>query len=219
MKLSERLIKITEFVDGTTSLADIGTDHGYVPVYCVQNGLCDSAIACDINEGPLNAAKEHIEGSGLSDKITTRLSDGLDALGKGEADTIVIAGMGGFLIRDILTRGKDVIDDTTRLILQPMVAGKELREYLISDGFEIVSEKLAREEDKFYNIIYAKKGTSHLTERELVLGKGIDEDENFGDYVAFNVNVVSKIIDGLKKSKGKETEIARYEHLLEIIKG
>lgn len=219
MKLSERLIKITEFVDGASVLADIGTDHGYVPVYCVQKELCSSAIACDINEGPLCAAREHIEGSGLSNKITTRLSDGLDALGKGEADTIVIAGMGGFLIRDILTHGADVICDDTRLILQPMVAGKELREYLAGNGFQIVTEKLAREEDKFYNIIYAKKGTSPLTERELILGKGIEDDENFGDYVTFNVNVVSKIIDGLKKSTGKEDEIARYEHLLEIING
>lgn len=219
MKLSERLIKITEFVRGATVVADIGTDHGYVPVYCVQGGLCNRAIACDINEGPLAAAKEHIADSGLSDVIDARLSDGLDALEKGEADTIVIAGMGGYLIRDILMRGSDVIDDSTRLILQPMVAAKELREYLADNGFEIVTEKLAREEDKFYNIIYARKGVSPLTEKELLLGKGIEDDENFGDYVTFNVNVVSKIINGLKKSKDKDGEIARYEHLLEIIKG
>lgn len=219
MKLSERLSKITEYIDGASSIADIGTDHGYVPVYCVQNGLCSSAIACDINEGPLRAAMEHIADSGLADKIDTRLSDGLDAIKKGEADTIVIAGMGGFLIRDILIRGKDIIDDDTRLILQPMVAGKELREYLVSDGFEIVSEKLAREEDKFYNIIYARKGASPLTKRELLLGKGIEEDENFSDYVSFHTNVVSKIIDGLQKSKGKDDEIARYRHQLKIIKG
>ncbi|MBE7012495.1 MAG: SAM-dependent methyltransferase [Ruminococcaceae bacterium] len=218
MKLSERLLKITEFVRGATVVADIGTDHGYVPVYCVQNGLCDRAIACDINEGPLAAARDHIADSGLSDVIDARLSDGLEALAPNEADTIVIAGMGGFLIRDILIRGTEVIGSDTRLILQPMVAAKELREYLADNGFEIVTEKLAREEDKFYNIMYVQKGASSLTEKELLLGKGIEDDENFGDYVTFNVNVVSKIINGLKKSKDKDGEIARYEHLLEIIK-
>ncbi len=217
MKLSERLLKITEFVRGATVVADIGTDHGYVPVYCVQNSLCDRAIACDINEGPLAAAKEHIADSGLSDVIGARLSDGLEALTPQEADTIVIAGMGGFLIRDILIRGTEVIGSDTRLILQPMVAAKELREYLADNGFQIVTEKLAREEDKFYNIMYVQKGASSLTEKELLLGKGIEDDINYKDYINFNARVLQKIIAGLEKSTGKEAEIERYKQQLKII--
>lgn len=217
MKLSERLIKITEYINGAVTLADIGTDHGYVPVYCVEGGLCRRAIACDINEGPLNAAKENIDAHNLSECIVTRLSDGLEGLGKGEADVIVIAGMGGFLIRDILIRGADKITDNNRLILQPMVAVAELREYLKESGFEIEDEKLAREDEKFYNILSVKKGSCDYNEREILFGRGIEKDENYTDYIAFHRNVIGKILSGLEKSTGKDEEIKKYKDILDMI--
>ena len=217
MKLSERLIKITEYVKDAAVVADIGTDHGYVPVYCVEGGLCQRAIACDINEGPLNAARENIHAHNLSDCIVTRLSDGLDGLEKGEADVIVIAGMGGFLIRDILMSGADKITDTTRLILQPMVAVAELREYLKESGFEIEDEKLAREDEKFYNILSVKKGRCDYDEREILFGRGIEKDENYGDYMAFHKNVIGKILAGLEKSTGKDEEIKKYRNILDMM--
>ena len=127
--LSERLQKIADCIS-TETLADIGTDHGYIPIYCVKNGRCTRAIASDINKDPLKAACDNITENGLSEKIETRLSNGLEGLLPNEADTIVIAGMGGFLIRDILINGADKIGDNTVLILQPMVAASELREYL-----------------------------------------------------------------------------------------
>ena len=102
MILSPRLLKIAKCIDCDT-LADIGTDHGYIPIFAMNNGLCKKAIACDINKGPLLSAKENIELYNLSDKIETRLSNGLLSLSPMEADTIVIAVMGGLLIRDILT--------------------------------------------------------------------------------------------------------------------
>ena len=214
--LSERLMKITECIKGCGTIADIGTDHGYIPIYCVLNGLCESAIACDVNVGPLNAAKENIAKEGLSDKIGTRLSDGLDALKKGEADAIVIAGMGGFLIRDILERGADKIEKNTLLILQPMVAMAELRQYLYKNGYDIFDEKLAREDTKFYNIICARKGKSDYSEKDIFVGRNIEDDENYGEYIAFHKNVINKIIKGLEKSEGKETEIEEYKRKLEL---
>lgn len=217
MKLSDRLLKITELVNNCTSLADIGTDHGYVPVYCVRNGLCEKAIACDINEGPLNAARESIDLYGLGARIATRLSDGLEALNPGEADTIVIAGMGGFLIRHILERGKEKIKNDTRLILQPMVAAPELRSFLCENGYEIITEKLAREGDKFYNIILVKKGSGKCSEKEILIGKNLDCDENYPDYIDFHKRVFGKIIAGLEKSSGREDEINHYKRLLEIL--
>lgn len=217
MKLSERLLKITELINNCSVLADIGTDHGYVPIYCVESGLCKRAVACDINSSPLDAAKENIALYKLSDSIQTRISDGLEALAPDEADTIVIAGMGGFLIRDILTAGADKISERTRLILQPMVAAAELRQFLYENGYRIITEKLAREEDKFYNIILAEKGSGEYSEKEILIGKDIFGDENYTDYINFHKRVFSKIIAGLEKATGKDEEINKYKRLIEII--
>jgi len=217
MKLSERLLKIAELVHDCSTLADIGTDHGYIPVYCVREGLCKKAIACDINEGPLKSAEENISRYGLGEKIDTRISDGLKELDTNEADTIIIAGMGGFLIRDILIAGADKISADTRLILQPMVAAAELREFLCANGYEIITEKLAREDDKFYNIILAKKGSGNCDEKEILVGKNISDDDNYPDYIKFHKCVLEKIIAGLEKSTGRELEIQENKHKLEII--
>lgn len=216
MILSPRLLKIAQCINCDV-LADIGTDHGYIPIYSVNNGLCSKAIACDINSGPLISAKENIGLYNLSAKIETRLSNGLEALSPMEADTIVIAGMGGLLIRDILTDGKDKIGDETLLILQPMVAVDQLREFLIGNGYDIFKEHLAREGEKFYNILCVKKGDCQYTEKEILFGKGLENDENYSDYMNFHKNVTEKIINGLKKSSNKEDEIAYYEKILELI--
>lgn len=216
MLLSERLQKIADCVRAE-AVADIGTDHGYIPIYCVQNGSCSRAIACDINAGPLKAAKENISAHGLADRIETRLSDGLEALLPNEADAIVIAGMGGFLIRDILIRGADKIGNNTVLILQPMVAAAELREYLCENGYDIFEEKLAREESKFYNILCVKKGKCTYSAKDVLVGKNIADDKNYADYIAFHKNVIEKIIAGLEKSSGKEEEIAQYKQKLDLI--
>ena len=217
MMLTERLKKIADCIECNV-LADIGTDHGYIPIYAVKNGKCEKAIACDVNKGPLKSAEENIASYGLSAKIETRLSDGLEGLGTGEADTIVIAGMGGFLIRDILERGADRLDGRTTLLLQPMVAVSELREYLIKNGYNIFNEHLAREGDKFYNILCVGKGKCEYTERDILLGRNIEGDENYPDYVTFHKNVITKIIDGLSKSTGKDDEIAELKRKLDIMK-
>lgn len=215
--LTERLEKIAGCIDCKV-LADIGTDHGYIPIYAVKNGKCERAIACDVNKGPLKSADENIATYGLSDKIETRLSDGLEALGRGEADTVVIAGMGGFLIRDILERGADRITDDTVLLLQPMVAVAELREHLCGNGYNIFGELLAREGGKFYNILCVNRGKCEYTEKEILLGKDIEDDENYTDYVNFHKGVITKIINGLSKSTGKEDEIAELKRKLDIMK-
>lgn len=216
MILTERLQKIAECIDCKT-LADIGTDHGYIPIYCTREGRCEKALACDVNKGPLKSADDNISEYGLTDKIKTRLSNGLEALAPMEADAVVIAGMGGFLIRDILIRGADKIGNDTILILQPMVAIAELREFLYTNGYEIFDEKLAREDSKFYNILCVKRGKCNFTEKDILVGKNIDHDENYNDYISFHKNVICKIISGLEKSSGKEREIAELKRKLDII--
>ena len=153
MELNGRLKQIASLVPHCRTLADVGTDHGYIPIYCASHGICDYALAMDINPMPLRSAQSNILKYGLDDKITVRLSDGLQALAANEADVIVIAGMGGLLMRDILQSGDSVIGKDTLLILQPMLAARELREYLYSSGFDIFDEYVCREQDKFYNII------------------------------------------------------------------
>ena len=106
VKLSNRLSAVASFVTDGNVLADVGTDHGYIPIYLLQEKRIKKAIAMDINAGPLQRAKEHIALYGLKDYIETRLSDGVEALMPGEADTILIAGMGGGLVMHILEDGR-----------------------------------------------------------------------------------------------------------------
>ena len=117
MQLSKRLLAVSEMVTSNSRLADIGTDHGYIPIYLIENKRVPRAIAMDVNKGPLNRAKENIEHHGLENYIETRLSDGAAALHSGEVDAVVIAGMGGGLVMKILTEGSGVLKSVKELIL------------------------------------------------------------------------------------------------------
>ena len=130
MKLSHRLETIASFVRRGSIIADIGTDHGYIPIYLCQTGIIPSAIAMDIGKGPLQQATAHIKQQGVSNRIKTRLSDGLTALQPGEADTILIAGMGGGLVMKILSQGTHALTGSEELILQPQSEIAQVRAYL-----------------------------------------------------------------------------------------
>ncbi len=131
-------------------LCDVGTDHGYVPIALVRDNVIPKAIAVDINRGPLERANEHIQACGLNDKITTRLSDGLEAINEGEADSIIIAGMGGELVIHILTEGEAVCRAAKELILQPQSDVNKVREYIRNAGYKIVDEDMILEDGKYY---------------------------------------------------------------------
>ncbi len=151
--LSKRLKAIADEVNNASGVADIGTDHAHIPIYLIQKKKADYVYACDINEGPLAKAKENIALYNLEDKIECRLSDGLDNIRKSEIDTLIIAGMGGELIIDILSRGKHLRSDIKQYILSPHSKKKELRENLRSSGFVIKSEKMIKDTSKYYNIM------------------------------------------------------------------
>lgn len=157
--LSARLSAIAAMVTAGNRLADVGCDHGYLSIFLVQNGTVPSAIAMDVRPGPLGRAKEHITQAGLSDSIETRLSDGLDALASGEADTLVIAGMGGPLMERILTKGAAVRDSFSELILQPQSDIPHFRHYIRSQGWEVVQEELILEDGKFYPMMKGQKAS------------------------------------------------------------
>lgn len=202
MELSGRLKQIADLIPICRTVADVGTDHGYIPIYCVSHDICGTAVAMDINPLPLNAAQRNIEKNGLDCKISLRLSNGLDSLKRGEADVIVIAGMGGLLMRDILQNGDAVIDDNTMLILQPMLAARELREYLYESGFDVCDEYVCREINKFYNIITARRGNGKHTEYDAVVGRNLKENSpnEFPAYVDYKLRVLGNIAEGMKKA-------------------
>lgn len=150
VKLSNRLLTVASLVTEGNVLADVGTDHGYIPIYLMQKEQIPRAIAMDINAGPLERAKEHIAQFGLGDYIETRLSDGVDALAPGEADSILIAGMGGGLVLHILSDGEAVCKQAKELILQPQSELERVRAYLWTNGYVILAEDMVLEDEKFY---------------------------------------------------------------------
>lgn len=214
MELSPRLLKIASLVPEGARLADVGTDHGYIPLYLFRNNMISHAIAMDVNPMPLKKAEDNITDGGYAHMCEFRLSDGLDKLNKGETDVIVIAGMGGLLMRDILSRGKDVIDEGTRLLLQPMIAAPELRLFLFENGFTVDDEYVIREENKFYNIISARRGSASPTDADIYIGKNvnINSPDVYDDYISYKLRVCSNIIEGIQKSKNPDSEeIEKYQ--------
>ena len=150
IKLSKRMSAVATMVTPGNVLADVGTDHGYVPIALVQQGKIPRAIAMDINKGPLQRACEHISMCQLEDYIETRLSDGVAALEIGEVDSILIAGMGGDLVIHILNEGIDVCRQAKELILQPQSELARVRQYLREHYFQIIDEDMVIEDGKYY---------------------------------------------------------------------
>ena len=150
VKISNRLTTAAALVTQGYTLADVGTDHGYIPIYLLQQKKIPSAIAMDINEGPLERAKEHIALYGLQAYIQTRLSDGVAALKPGEVEAVLIAGMGGGLIMHILKDGEKVCQSAKELILQPQSEIERVREFLREEGYTILAEDMVYEDGKFY---------------------------------------------------------------------
>lgn len=150
IKLSKRMKAVAGMVTTGGVLADIGTDHGYIPIALVQRQKITGAIAMDINKGPLARAQENIASARLGDYIQTRLSDGVAALGEGEADSILIAGMGGELVIHILSEGEKVCKAASELILQPQSDIRKVREYLRLHHYKIVDEDMICEDGKYY---------------------------------------------------------------------
>lgn len=157
MELSKRLNFIINNIDKTSVLADIGTDHGYIPLYATQNGICDKAIAIDINKDPLDKARLNAILEGAGDELEFRLGDGLNPLEKGEVEAVIIAGMGGNLIRDILEESIDKVTSLNYLILVPAQNPEVLREYLYNNDYEIISENLCEEDGIYYELFKVRK--------------------------------------------------------------
>lgn len=163
MELSERLNFIIKNIENTSVLADIGTDHGYIPLHALKSGICSKAIAVDINKEPLDKARLNAILEGMGEELEFRLGDGLKVLEKDEVEVTVIAGMGGNLIRDILEEQIEKVNSMKYLILQPAQNPEVLREYLYTNNYEIINEDLCLDENIYYELFKVRRKEGEAT--------------------------------------------------------
>ena len=212
--LTPRLLKIAEMVKEGASVIDVGTDHAYVPIYLVSEKKAKRALATDVNDGPIRRAAENISAYGLSDFITTQKTNGLCGVDSSMFDTIIIAGMGGILIGEILEKATDT--DGKTFILQPMTAAMELREYLVNHGYIISEEAIVSEEEKLYTVIKAKKGQDvPYTKVELLVGR-----KNLNDplYPLLKAKIKKKLEAKLAgKLQAKEQDMDEIKYIQNLI--
>lgn len=219
MNISKRLNRLAEMVTEGSRLADVGTDHGYVPLCLCRQGKIPGAVAMDINEGPLLRARQHIDEAKLGAYIETRLSDGLAALKADEADTVLIAGMGGQLMERILEQGGHVLPTVKELVLQPQSEIWRVRRWLFAHGFRIVCEDILVEDGKFYPMFRAvRKGTAAKDEGDTEEAY-TEEEYRFGKwslqrskktlllFLEKRLEVTQMILSGLPK--GEEPKVFR----------
>ena len=238
IQLSKRLQYVADFITPGLVLADIGTDHGFIPIYMVLADKTPKAFAMDINEGPLERATEHIEEKGLGDKIETRLSDGLQKLNGNEAEAVLIAGMGGSLVIKILDEGKHALEGVKELVLSPHTEADLVREYLKTTDFVIEKEGMVIDAGKYYVVIKARRreeneqGLLYVNENEAP--EGVEEKlyktlcTKYGRILLEEKNVILKelltkelgtynsIYEGLKNNE-TEAGLKRKSEIQEIL--
>ncbi len=214
MKLTDRLLKIASLVSEGKRVADIGTDHGYIPVYLLNKGVVPFAVLADVNKGPLENARKEVRHNNLTDKTDLRLGSGIEVLKKGEVDEVIIAGMGGILISELLEANKEVAHSVDKLILQPMQAQEELRKYLLSNGYEILDEVLVKEDFRIYEIIETKfTGNNTKVEDEIYfeVSKKLIENKDplLKEFIDKKVYKYNSIIEKLEGKTGEAVEAKR----------
>ena len=208
MELSKRLTAVAGLVTEGASVADIGTDHGYIPIYLIEQNLSPKVIAMDINKGPLERARIHIAGYGMSDRIETRLSDGLAAVKPKEVEEMIVAGMGGGLVIHILEEGKQIVSTLKGCILQPQSEIQKVREYLVEHGFRFEAEDMVEEDGKYYPMM--RVGPLLLKNKNPILY----------EYLKREIRIREDILLGLAGKDGERIKerMTEIEHELEVAK-
>ena len=222
--VSKRMETVISMVTKGNRVADIGTDHGYVPIALVQRKWIKKAIAMDVRKGPLQKAMDNIQAYHMDEQIETRLSDGMEKLEAGEADTIIIAGMGGELMARILRDGARVLDSVQEVIVQPQSEIYKVRMQLHQMGFQIVEEKMLIDEGKYYTAMKAIKGKECCdNEVQYYFGKLLLEQKDQVLYEWLQKEyATSEALYQKLKDINSEAGLARREqllHILELLKG
>ena len=224
MDLSIRMKAVTDMVPPGSRVADIGCDHAFIPIYLIEHNIAETVIASDVRKGPVDIAKKNIAAKGLSDVIDVRLVDGLKGLNPGEADTVVLAGMGGRLIVQILSESPDMVGSLSCLVLQPQSDVRAVRTYLKDNGWQIVAERMVRDAGKYYVIMRCEP---QVMEEELdddlfmTYGRYMLEhrDETFHTYLNGEQEKISNICRHLSETDGESarTRIDELQYELKLI--
>lgn len=216
--LSNRLGTIAGLVPKGSRIADIGTDHGYLPIYLSQNGISDYILACDINAKPLESAKRNIEAADIKN-VYLRLSDGLEAISPDEIDTVVIAGIGGEVISGIIERSAWIKSPDYTLILQPTTSPEKLREFLALSGFRVKEEKAVQENGKLYSVMVVKftGDTTPLKPHELYIGKLTPDGEAASFYIEKQLKRVTTLSLDLEGIPEKQSEYRYFSYVSRTI--
>ncbi len=224
IRLSRRLKAVADFVTPGNRVADIGCDHAYTAIYLAEQGIAPNIIAMDVNQGPIDRAQENIKKYGYLDRIETRKSNGLEKLDANEADTILIAGMGGPLMIQILTNKKEVMQTAKELVLQPQSEIHKVRYMLQEEGFLILEENMVKEDEKYYFIMKAIKNSLNLDRKKYVLiekehfyyGKLLLEQKNsiLKEFMLWDYRICEGIMQSLN-SENTEHSLARKQEIKE----
>lgn len=212
IKLNERLLSVAKLVLPGQTAADIGTDHSYLPVYLVINGVCPAVVATEKARGPYDNACQLVELLSLTRQIDVRLGEGLSVLRPGEATTLCLAGMGGYVMRDILEATPAVVASAQRLVLQPQKNAAMLRRYLQDSGWRIVAEDIAFDHGFYYEIIAAEKGRMELTEEEALFGPCLLSQPHplLPQYLGLKLADMQTLVDQLEGKEGLEAQERRH---------
>ena len=222
MELSKRLQAVADLVTPGLVVADIGTDHGYIPLYLLNSGKNPQAIAMDVRKGPLARAEEHLSALLEHGKVQIRLSDGMKELKPGEADSVVMAGMGGSLMIRILQEGREVTAQLRECILQPQSEIVKVRAFLLQEGFSVIQEDMVEEDGKYYPMMKViprtavagdSKCQEEWTEEELHYGKRLLEKQHpvLKSFLLREEKIRRGILAELSKLPGDRAEKRIYE--------
>ena len=224
LQLSKRLETVVSYIPENSKIADIGSDHAYLPCYAVNKGIASFAIAGEVVKGPYLSAKKQVEDAQLTKEVEVRLGNGLEVLAPGEVDCITIAGMGGALIASILEAGKDKLSNGPRLILQPNVSASSIRTWLMDNEWSLIGEDILEEDDKLYEIVIAEKGDpkanySNEMEKELLLGPFLMNDQSDAFKRKWNqeLHQWKKIIKNMEKAEKTDALVKRKRELIQKI--
>lgn len=217
--LTPRLATIAQYVPWGARVIDVGCDHAYLAIHLAKENIASYVVASDVVPGPLAVANSNIRMAGLKDKIKTTLAYGLDAIESNEINCAIIAGMGAVNITDILDKGADKLAMPATLILQPMIAVHKLRYWLAANAWQIITERLVREDERIYEIIVAHKAEKPytLTQQQAYVGN-IYNQEDTKEYLCQALEHNMQLLDKVNKAKAQtEQVIAKKEHLTTLI--
>ena len=218
--LSPRLETVVNMVTPGYKIADIGTDHGFVPISLIERNITPSAIAMDVNDGPLVIARDNIKEAGLIDKIEVRKSDGLENLKANEVDCAILAGMGGNLIMKLLADNWDITTSLKECILGPQSEWEKVRRFLLEYSFSIVQEDMVKDAGKYYLVmkVTPQESKESCSEVELAFGKLLLEHKNpvLLEYLRKEIAIKERILEQLKGETGEHIQSRKEEVLSEI---